>query len=72
MLLGMRILKNILSDVDDTIKQYETKFGELKSALQGRAVLRTEITVLRVLDQVENIGKQLRTWLMAFFHQNST
>jgi len=65
MILGTRILKNILSDVDDTIKQYETKFGELKSAFQGRAVLRTEITVLRVLDQVENIGKRLRLCLMA-------
>jgi hypothetical protein len=45
-----------MSDVDNTIKQYEDKFNELKSALQGRAVLGTEITVLRVLNQVENIG----------------
>ena len=61
MRLGKRFLENVISDVDDTIKRYETKFGELKAAFRERAVLRTEITVLRVLDQVEDIGKRLRT-----------
>jgi hypothetical protein len=58
-LLGTQILKNLISDVDDKIKQYETKFGELKSAFQGHAAIHTEITVLRVLNEVESIGEQV-------------
>jgi len=58
-LLGTRVLKNLISDVDDKIKQYETKFGELKSAFQGHAAIHTEITVLRVLNEVESIGEQV-------------
>jgi hypothetical protein len=50
-------MKNIMSDVDDKIRQYQDKFNELKAGFQERAMIHTEITVLRVLNQVENIGK---------------
>lgn len=42
--------------IDGKIEEYQVKFRELKSALQERAVVQTEITVLRILDIVENIG----------------
>jgi hypothetical protein len=56
-LLGIRVLEHILSDADNKIKQYEDKFKELKSAFQERAVLQTEITVLRILDIVDGQGQ---------------
>jgi hypothetical protein len=46
-----------MSDTDSRIKQYEAKFQELKLAFQGRAVLQTELTVLRILDSVDHIGE---------------
>lgn len=55
--IGKRLLEHILSDADSKIKQYEDKFEELKAAFQGRAVLETEITVLRILDMLESQGQ---------------
>jgi hypothetical protein len=49
-------VKNLVSTVDGKIKQYEDKFKELKVVFQERAVLETEITVLRILDNVDNLG----------------
>jgi hypothetical protein len=46
-----------VSDVDIKVKKYVGKFSELKSALQERAVIHTEITVLRVMDTVTNLGE---------------
>ena len=55
---GKRALRNgFISDVDSKIKLYEDKFNELKSAFQGRAVLQTEITVLRLLSNFESLGE---------------
>jgi hypothetical protein len=56
-LLGQRTVKNFMSDTDNRMKQYEAKFEELKLAFQGRAVLQTELTVLRILDSVDHIGE---------------
>ena len=41
-----------MSDVDIKVKQYQVKFNELRLALQERAVIHTEVTVLRVLDVI--------------------
>lgn len=49
-------MKHTMSDVDSKIKQYEDKFKELGLAFQKQAILETEITVLRILDNVENLG----------------
>jgi hypothetical protein len=59
LLLGKRVLEHILSDTDNKIKQYENKFKELKSALQERGVLQTEITVFRILDIVRGQGQHI-------------
>jgi hypothetical protein len=57
MMAGKRTVKNFISDTNSRIKEYEAKFTELKLAFQGRAILQTEITVLRILDNVETIGE---------------
>lgn len=44
-----------MSDSDNRIKEYEDKFNELKSAFQTRALLHTEITVLRTETMVMRI-----------------
>jgi hypothetical protein len=46
-----------MSDVDSKIKKYEDKFKELKMAFQDRAILQTEITVSRIMDNLEGLGK---------------
>jgi hypothetical protein len=56
---GERTIKNLLSVVDTKIEQFRSKFNELRSALQERAVVQTEIAVLRVLETVENISLYL-------------
>jgi hypothetical protein len=58
-LIEKRVLEHILSGADNRIKQFEDKFKELRSAFQGRAVLQTEITVLRILDIVESQGQHV-------------
>lgn len=50
-------MKNTISKTDSQIKQYEDKFIELKSAFQERAVLQTEIIVLRVLSNIKKQGE---------------
>jgi hypothetical protein len=49
-------MKNLVSVVDNKIEGFNSKFGELKLALQECAVIKTEITVLRVLETVEIIS----------------
>jgi hypothetical protein len=53
---GERTLKNLVSDVDSKVIQYEAKFSELKLALQASGVVHTEITVLRILDVMNNLS----------------
>ncbi|KAI0309827.1 hypothetical protein OF83DRAFT_1179174 [Amylostereum chailletii] len=50
----------IASKTDAQIEKYQAKFRELKTAFQERAVLETEIVVLRVLDSVEDIAKGIQ------------
>jgi hypothetical protein len=54
---GKRIVKNLGSDVDSKVKQYQDKFSSLRAALQEQADIYTEITVLRVLDAIDKIGE---------------
>ncbi|KAH7922058.1 WD40 repeat-like protein [Leucogyrophana mollusca] len=55
----MRTAMHILSDVDSKIQQYMDKFLYLISGIQGLAVVRTEITVLRALDDVKEIAAEV-------------
>jgi hypothetical protein len=64
----MRTVKNLVSDIDNKIRLYEDKFKELKSAFQERTVLQTGITVLRILDNVENIGGNSHAMFRAYWH----
>jgi hypothetical protein len=55
---GLRTAKNLVSDVDSKIKEYEEKFNKLRLLFQERGVLQTNITVLRILDAVKDLGRQ--------------
>ncbi|KAN0102501.1 hypothetical protein V8E52_011886, partial [Russula decolorans] len=54
-----RTLKHLGSDVDSKVIQFEAKFKKLQLALQARAVVHTEITVLRILDVVNNLTTEI-------------
>jgi hypothetical protein len=54
---GKRTVKNLASDVDSKVKEYQGAFNKLKLELQGHAVILTEITVLRVLDIVGDLSE---------------
>ena len=53
---GLRIATNLARDIDSKIKEYEEKFSKLLSLFQDRAVLQTNITVLRVLDTIKDLS----------------
>ena len=62
---GLRTAKNLVSDVDSKVKQYEETFNQLLSSFRDRAALQTEITVfetkvtiLRILGDVKDLGEQ--------------
>jgi hypothetical protein len=65
--IGSKAVKHSISDVDDQVQQYVDKFAELKSAFQGRVVLHVDITVLRILDKVEDLGEQISVTLADIF-----
>jgi hypothetical protein len=54
---GRRAARDVASDADSKIKQYQDSFNNLKLELQQHAVIHTEIIVLRVLDVVDKIGE---------------
>jgi hypothetical protein len=65
---GQRTLRHLLSGDNSRVKQYQDKFGELKLALQGHAIIHTEIntleakiTVLHISDAVQHVG--VSSWL---------
>jgi hypothetical protein len=53
--IGIRATKNRLLPVDDVIQGYQSKFADLKSNFEGRAILETEIAVGRVESTVHSI-----------------
>jgi hypothetical protein len=52
---GIRTAENLVSDADSKVKQHQDTFNKLRSALQERAVIHTEVTALRVLDAVGDL-----------------
>ena len=50
-------MKYAVSDIDARITAYENKLRELKSAFLEDVALRTGITIVRMADVVQNIGK---------------
>ena len=49
-------MKNLMSDADAKITEYQAKFDELKAEFHDEALRNTEITVLRILDDVQGLG----------------
>ena len=72
-LTGLRTAKNLVSDADSKIKEYEKTFNQLLLWFRDRAALQTEITVfetkvtvLRILGNVKDLGEQLCYWYHLF------
>jgi hypothetical protein len=57
---GKRTLKNIGDGPEDKIKELSDVLVKRRTAFLDRAVISTEITVFRVLDDVANISTQLK------------
>ncbi|KAH7928957.1 WD40 repeat-like protein [Leucogyrophana mollusca] len=54
----IRTLKYMVSDIDSKIQQYEDKFVELRANFQSKAIVQSEISILRVLDKVEHLATE--------------
>jgi hypothetical protein len=57
----MRAMKHLISDADSQIQTYQNKFTELRVAYGANAMLDVEISVLRILDDVDDLG-ELMGW----------
>jgi len=56
-MLVMRGVNHLLSNADNQIQEYKNKFADLRAAFQGYATLDVEISVLRILDDVEDLSE---------------
>jgi len=56
LLSGTRAGRHIVGGIDAVICDYQAKFSQLREEFHDRATLHTEIMVLRILDNVENLG----------------
>jgi hypothetical protein len=54
--LAARAFKHILSSADKTIEKYQKQFRDLSAAFQGSTTLQTELLVIRVLDEINQVG----------------
>jgi hypothetical protein len=53
----MRAMKHLISDANSQIQTYQNKFTELRAAYSAHAMLDVEISVLRILDDVDDLGE---------------
>jgi hypothetical protein len=60
--LGMRAVKHLVSDADHQIEEYKNKFADLQAAFNGHAILDVEISVLHILDDMEDLSESM-WWL---------
>ena len=49
-------MKHLVSDADSRIQQYMDVFKKLRSQFSDYAMINTEITVVRILKQVQDLG----------------
>src|SRR5271155_1695596 len=56
---GKRMAKNIASSPKDQVEMFRSKFVELQSAFQADGVIEIEIAVLRVIDDLQSVKKDL-------------
>jgi hypothetical protein len=55
--LGSRLGKNIIGDVDTKIAGFESSFTSLRATFTEGVALNTELFVLRMMSDIETIGK---------------
>lgn len=65
--LGTRSVKHLISDADSQIQKYKTKFNDLQAVFDSRAILDIEISVLRILDNVEHLSESISSALPGLF-----
>jgi len=65
--LWTRSVKHLISDADNQIQKYKTKFNDLQAAFDSRAILDVEISVLRILDNVEHLSELISSALPGLF-----
>jgi hypothetical protein len=56
-LVVQRALNNLVSNADMMIAAYEASFAELKIEFIMGSAVQTNLTMVRILEKVENIGK---------------
>ena len=52
--------KNMVSSRKDQVDKFKSKFEELRSAFETEAIVEVEIAVLRVVDDLQSVKKDLK------------
>ena len=56
---GKRMVKNIMSSRKDQVDKFKSKFDELRNAFQANSVAEIETTVLRMVDDLQSVKRNL-------------
>jgi hypothetical protein len=56
---GKRTAKNIVSSRKDQVDTFRSKFNELQAAFQTEGIVEIEIAVLRVIDDLTSVKKDM-------------
>ena len=51
--------KDVASNRKNQVDEFKSKFGELQSAFQAEGIVEVEIAVLRVVDDLQNVKRDL-------------
>ena len=51
--------KDVASNRKNQVDEFKSKFGELRSAFQAEGIVKVEIAVLRVVDDLHTVKKDL-------------
>jgi hypothetical protein len=55
--LATHCISNLFSDIDATILNYETAFGNIRTALEQKVVISTQLVVCRIHDALKHLGE---------------
>ena len=56
---GKRMAKNIGTSRKDQVDKFRSKFNELQAAFQTEGIVEVEIAVLRVIDDLQSMKKDI-------------
>ena len=56
---GVRLIKNIMSLVDQQAQDYIANLQDLRRSIHGQASTTAAVVVCRVLDKLEDVGKSI-------------